>query len=51
MSKALDDLLAKLPLWLGQFTRTLTHPTQVLAEQLAAADTPADAKATSNPRT
>ncbi len=44
MSKALDDLLAKLPLWLGQFTRTLTHPTQVLAEQLAAADTPADAK-------
>lgn len=45
MSKALDDLLTKLPLWLGQFTRTLTHPSQVLAEQLAAADTPADAKA------
>jgi hypothetical protein len=44
MSKALDDLLTKLPLWLGQFTRTLTHPSQVLAEQLAAADTPADAK-------
>ncbi len=45
MSKALDDLLTKLPLWLGQFTRTLTHPTQVLTEQLAAADTPADVKA------
>lgn len=47
MSKALDDLLTKLPQWLGQFTHTLTHPGQVLTEQLNAdtpADTPAEAK-------
>jgi hypothetical protein len=47
MSKALDDLLTKLPLWLGQFTRTLTHPSQVLTEQLNAdtsASPPTEAK-------
>lgn len=47
MSKALDDLLTKLPLWLGQFTRTLTHPSQVLTEQLSAdtsASPPTEAK-------
>lgn len=47
MSKALDDLLTKLPLWLGQFTRTLTHPGQVLTEQLnadAPASPPTEAK-------
>lgn len=36
MSKAIDEVLTKLPLWLGQFTRTLTHPSQVLTEQLSA---------------
>jgi hypothetical protein len=36
VSKALDELLTKLPLWLGQFTHTLTHPSQVLTEQLSA---------------
>lgn len=45
MSKALDDLLGKIPLWLGQFTHTLTHPSEVLASQLATAAPPAaDAK-------
>ncbi len=36
MSKALDELLTRLPQWLGQFTRTLTHPSLVLTEQLSA---------------
>lgn len=47
MSKALDELLTKLPQWLGQFTRTLTHPSQVLTEQLNAdtsASPPTEAK-------
>lgn len=44
MSKALDDLLGKIPLWLGQFTRTLTHPSEVLADQLAATPAAAPAK-------
>jgi hypothetical protein len=35
MSKPLDDLLTKLPQWLGQFTQCLTHPSQVLSERLA----------------
>ena len=35
MSKALDDLLTQLPQWLGKFTQCLTHPSQVLNEQLA----------------
>ncbi len=48
MSKALDDLLTKLPLWLGQFTRTLTHPSQVLTEQLSA-DTAASASTDAKP--
>ncbi len=48
MSKALDDLLTKLPLWLGQFTRTLTHPSQVLTEQLSA-DTAASASTEAKP--
>lgn len=46
MSKPLDDLLAKLPLWLGQFTQCLTHPSQVLSEQLA---TPAAPQAPDKP--
>lgn len=40
MSKALDDLLTQLPQWLGKFTQSLTHPSQVLNEQLAMASTP-----------
>lgn len=48
MSKTLDDLLTKLPLWLGQFTRTLTHPSQVLTEQLSA-DTAASASTDAKP--
>lgn len=44
MSKSLDELLTKLPEWLGEFTRTLAHPSRVLAEQLSAA-TPADGEA------
>lgn len=46
MSKALDDLLTKIPQWLGQFTRTLTHPSQVLSDQLGPAepDLPAPAQ-------
>jgi len=50
MSKALDDLLTKLPLWLGQFTQCLTHPSQVLSEYLATAAAPkADDKPAANP--
>ena len=50
MSKALDDLLTKLPLWLGQFTQCLTHPSQVLSEHLATAAVPkADDKPSPNP--
>jgi hypothetical protein len=50
MSKTLDDLLTKLPLWLGMFTQCLTHPSQVLGEHLAAtAQTPADGKPATNP--
>ncbi|WP_343624633.1 hypothetical protein [Roseateles puraquae] len=37
MSKSLDELLTKLPEWLGEFTRTLAHPSRVLAEQLSTA--------------
>lgn len=40
MSKALDDLLTQLPQWLGKFTQCLTHPSQVLNEQLAMASAP-----------
>ena len=35
MPKSVDDLLTQIPQWLGQFTHTLAHPSQVLAEQLA----------------
>ncbi|MFG6467225.1 hypothetical protein [Roseateles sp. BYS87W] len=35
MPKSVDDLLAQIPQWLGQFTHTLAHPSQVLADQLA----------------
>lgn len=48
MSKTIDELLTKLPLWLGQFTRTLTHPSQVLTEQLNA-DTTAGAPTEAKP--
>ncbi|MCV2362333.1 hypothetical protein LNV23_02590 [Paucibacter sp. DJ1R-11] len=52
MSKALDELLTKLPQWLGQFTHCLTHPSQVLSEQLATPATPtADDKPAPHPVT
>jgi hypothetical protein len=35
MSKLIDDVLSQLPLWLGKFTQSLTHPSQVLAEHMA----------------
>lgn len=45
MAKPLEDLLSQLPLWLGKFTHALTHPSQVLADHLAAGDNPpTDAK-------
>jgi len=40
MTKIIDDLLANVPLWLGQFTQSLTHPTQVLSEHLVAEVSP-----------
>lgn len=54
MSKALDDLMTHLPLWLGKFTQCLTHPSQVLNEHLATGAAPdagakADAKANDKP--
>ncbi|MBT9491254.1 MAG: hypothetical protein IV107_02675 [Paucibacter sp.] len=40
MSKLLDDVLTQLPLWLGKFTQSLTHPSEVLAEHMAAESGP-----------
>lgn len=49
MSKPLDELLTQLPQWLGEFTRTLTHPSRVLTEQLAAAEPAASVAAAGAP--
>lgn len=40
MSKLIDDVLTQLPLWLGKFTQSLTHPSEVLAEHMAAESGP-----------